>query len=172
MILAEAAPIVGGWPGSGRGARQTPSARSRSSAVVRRLDTTRAQIVHEVAHVEQRPNVGRRVPLAAMAENVAVRLFDDFGGERQVAGDDEVAGVHAFDDLVVGHVEAGGNLHATDMARVARRASGWRSASAEVSVRFAARKRISFDYLGAGVGINPDIHQINPSAPSSSFSQA
>ena len=73
-----------------------------------------AQVVHEVAHVEQRADVGGGIPFAAMAEHVAAFL-DDLGGERQVAGDDEVAGAHAFDDLVVGHVEAGGNLHAADI---------------------------------------------------------
>ena len=55
------------------------------------LHAAGAQIVHEVAHVKQRPDVGGRKPFAAVAEDVAA-FPDDFGGERQVAGDHQIAG--------------------------------------------------------------------------------
>jgi len=32
------------------------------------------------------------------------------GGQRDIAGDDQIAGVQALDDLVVGHVETRGYL--------------------------------------------------------------
>lgn len=44
-------------------------------------------------------------------------FFDDFSGKRQIAGNHQVAGTHALDDFVVGHVEAGANLDAADERR-------------------------------------------------------
>ena len=42
---------------------------------------------------------------------------DNLGGERNVAGDDEIAGSEASDNLVIGHIESGSDAHKTDVAR-------------------------------------------------------
>ena len=55
------------------------------------LNAAGAQIVHEVAHIEQWPDIGRGVPLATVAQNMAA-FFDDFGRQRQIAADDQIAG--------------------------------------------------------------------------------
>ncbi len=130
-----------------------------------------AQVVHEIAHVEQWPDIGGRIPFAAVAQYMDA-FFDHLDGQRQIAGDDQITGSDPFDDLVIGHVKAGSDLHAADQGRgrnVQRLVGNQRQRN--TGTRCGAKENV-LDDLGAGVGVDPDVHQIRPRWLSSSFSQA
>src|SRR5690606_20481445 len=80
------------------------------------LDAGAAQFLHEVPHRQAFGHVVGRVALAARVERRRAAL-DHARGQRDVLGDDQVAGADAPDDLAVGHVEAAGHLDGVDQAR-------------------------------------------------------
>ena len=85
--------------------------------------------------------------LASRAQGVAA-LVDDLGGERYVAGNNEIAGAHPFDDLVIGYVESARYLHRPNVGQIRRVQRLFATSVIEMPVRFAARNRISLIAAG------------------------
>jgi hypothetical protein len=85
--------------------------------------------------------------------------FQHRGGQRDVGGDHQVAGLDLIDDVAVGHVEAAG----TWMARM-KRDGGVRSMRLATRVvlifkAFGGTKDDVLDDRRAGVGVDPDLHE-------------
>ena len=80
------------------------------------LDTTGTLGVHKVPYIQSRAEILLGVKLAARVEGQAA-LADDFRRQGNIGGDDEIAGVEPFDDLVVGNVETVIDLQYRDMVR-------------------------------------------------------
>ena len=91
----------------------TLAVRARTSA---HLYAARSHGVHEIPHVEFRPDVLPGVHFAARTQGVTA-FFDDLGGEGDVTRDDKVSGAESFDDLVVRNVESSRHLQRTDVLR-------------------------------------------------------
>jgi hypothetical protein len=78
------------------------------------LYAARSNGVHEIPHIEFRPNVLPSVHFAARTQGVTA-FFDDLGGEGNVTRDDKVSGAESFDYLVVRNVETSRYLQRTDV---------------------------------------------------------
>ena len=86
-------------------------------------------------------------------------FIDYLRRERNIGGDHEVSSFNAFDDFVVGDIEAGGHLKRPDVAR-------WRRADrliCDQSQWYASALRCPkqdlLDHDRAGIGVYPDIHR-------------
>jgi hypothetical protein len=83
------------------------------------IDAAGTHSVEEIAHIQPGTNVFSRVHFAARAQRVAAFL-DDLGGERDIAGDNEITGGASLYDFIVCDVETPGHLHRTDKIGVRR----------------------------------------------------
>ena len=71
------------------------------------------QLLHEVAQGQAVTNIVFRVELSSRVERVSPAC-DHVGGQGDVGGDHEVAGLDLLHDLTVSKVEALGHAHALD----------------------------------------------------------
>lgn len=70
--------------------------------------------VHKITHVESCAYVFASVHFAARTQRMAT-LGDDFRRQRNVAGDNKVAGVQSFNDFIVRDIESLGYLQRVDI---------------------------------------------------------
>ena len=115
-----------------------------------------------------------RVERAARVEGVAAAP-DHVRRERDVGGHDQVAGLHLLDDLAVGDVEAMRNLHRPDewRRRDPQELVGDEDHPGPSPLGGAVQNLL--DHLGAGIGVDPDLHAISSysgSVPTGSRSKA
>ena len=64
--------------------------------------------IHEIAHVQPLADVFAGVQLTARIQSQAA-LFDDFGSQGNIGGDDEIAFARVPDNVAIGNVEAAGH---------------------------------------------------------------
>ena len=117
--------------------------RRRPSADV----AARAHRIHEIAQRQNTADRVGRIALAPRAERIGA-LGDDFGGQRDVGGDDQISRPDVLDDLPVGDVEAERTCTARKFGMRGIR-SGWLATSVTATpVRSAARNKISLTTFG------------------------
>ena len=96
------------WPGK---CLAVALAKGRRAA---RLNAARAQFIHEFAHRQPRCDIVMGIDFTARIEHA--RAFCERGGrQRNVGGNDKIAGVGFGGDFVVGGVKAGGHLDGADV---------------------------------------------------------
>src|SRR5205809_3482827 len=116
-----------------------------------------AQLVQVVAQREALLDVLRRIELAARIERVAA-LGDHVRGERNVGGDDEIAGRKLAHDVAVRDIDAARHLQGTDVRR-RRRAQQLVRHQRQRDLR--PLRRPVEDILDDGrtrVSVDPDVH--------------
>ena len=80
------------------------------------LDAARPHSVHEIPHIEFGPDIFPGVHFAAWTQDVTA-FFDDLGGQRYIARNNQVSGAQSLDDFVVRNVEASRHLERADVLR-------------------------------------------------------
>ncbi len=73
------------------------------------FNTTGAKCIHEVTHVQPCPNIVFCEQFTARTQRSST-FFNHFGGQRNIAGDNQVSGLGSFNNLIVCHIKAGGDL--------------------------------------------------------------
>jgi hypothetical protein len=122
------------------------------------FDTARAHGVQEVPHVQSSSDVLRCVHLTARAQRMTA-FFNGFSSQWNVAGNDEVAGIHSFDDLVVSDVKALLHLdgrYVSGRRRIQRLVRDQRERDA--SALGGAEQDFLYDDR-TSVGVYPDFHR-------------
>jgi len=118
-----------------------------------------AQLVQVVAQREALLDVLRGIELAARVERVAA-LGDHVGGERDVRGDDQVAGRELAHDVAVRDVDAARHLEGADVRRGRRAQELVRHQRHGDLAALRGAVEDVLDGRGAGVGVDPDVHEL------------
>jgi len=114
--------------------------------------------IEKIPHIQSLSDVFFGVELAARVQGMAA-LGNQFGGQGDIGGDDKVALLCLLDDVVVRSVESGPHLYGTDVA-------GYRHLEGLIGdqgqwhghpIRGSVKNLL--DHLGAGVGIDPNMHE-------------
>ena len=90
----------------------TAGAQRRRAACI---DAARAQRLHEISHRQAGSDVVSRIEFTAWIEGMA-SILDDLRRQRNVAGDDEIAGVESFHDLIVSNIKPRCDLNRLNQA--------------------------------------------------------
>ena len=121
------------------------------------IDATGAQLVHEAAHAEKLLNIVIRIKFTARIQRIRAFL-QHVERQRNVGGNDQVAGFGQTHDFIVGHVETSRHLDRLDEAR---RRHTQQFVGNQRDLDFEAVGYPEQDFLDdawTGVGIDPDFH--------------
>jgi len=122
-----------------------------------RVNSTCPHSVHEITHIQFSTNASRCIKLSARAQRLS-SLFDYLGGERYVAGNDEIARFDAFDDFIVCDIETRTDLKHFDQRRL-RQAERLVGNQDQFDRRSLSRTKQDVpDDDGTGIGVYPDFH--------------
>lgn len=121
------------------------------------VDAAGAEGIHEIPHAQAGVDVLGGVEFAAGVQGMGTP-FDDPGGQGDVAGYDQVAGVEPFYDLIVGHIRSSRYLEegypggAGDAHRLVGDQGHLHPGT------FCRSEEDILDHYGTGVGIDPYFH--------------